>query len=202
VAVVCNTVLAADVTRRWRVRIHARVCAGTSPSRRRAPQHARALARKVRLGLWPLFLRRTSTLRTCRPRLHGLAVGVCFAHAVTEKGTLSSWSASAHLATGRRFHTHTRLCPNCGCLVRRHPWRRPELRRGLRCTAYLRPTPSLSSSRSPLRACAPKCTPAHASLRRLTREGTRPPAAYRRRADAAVPAPASTSQRRSPPFLG
>jgi hypothetical protein len=151
---VCHAVLAADVTRCRRVRIHARVCAGTSPSRRRAPQHARALARKARVGLWPLFLCRTSMLCSFQPRRHGLAVGVCFAHAVTEKGASSSWSASAHLATGRRFHTHA-FVPDCGCLVRRHPWCRLELRRGLHRTAYLWPTPALSPSRSPLRACAP-----------------------------------------------
>jgi hypothetical protein len=153
-AVVCSAVLAADVTQRLRVRFHARVRAGMSPSRGRAPQHARALARKVRLGLWPLFLRRTSMLHSCRPRRHGLAVGVCFAHAVAEKEALSSWSASAHLATGRSFHTHA-FVPDCGCLVRRHPWRWPELRRALRRAAYLRPTPGLSPSRSPLHACAP-----------------------------------------------
>jgi hypothetical protein len=166
-AVVCYTVLAADVTRRRRVPVHARVRAGTSPSRRHAPQHARALARKARLGLWPLFLRWLSMLRSCRPRRHGLVVGVCFAHAVVENGASSSWSASAHLATGRRFHTHA-FVPDCGCLVRRHPWRRPELRRGLRRAAYLRPTPGLSPSRSPLRTCAPKRTPTHASLRAVT----------------------------------
>jgi hypothetical protein len=160
---VCYTVLAADVTRRRRVRVHTRVRAGTSPSRRCAPQHARALVRKARLGLWPLFLRRPSMLRSCRCTT--MASPWVFASRTrSQKGALSSWSASAHLATGRRFHTHS-FVPDCGFLVRRHPWRRPELRHGLRRTAYLRPTLGLSPSRSPLRMCAPKRTPAHASLR-------------------------------------
>jgi hypothetical protein len=134
------------------------------------PQHARALARKARMGLWPLFLRRTLMLRSCRPRHHGLAVGVCFAHAVAEKGAPSFWSASAHLATSRRFNTHA-FVPDCGFLDHRHPWRPPELCRGLH-RAYLRPMSGLSPSRSPLRARAPKRTPAHASLRASSLERT------------------------------
>jgi hypothetical protein len=103
-----------------RSRSRARPC-GHVALRRCAPQHARALARKARLGLWPLFLRRTSMVCSCRPRHHGPAVGVCFAHAVARRERHPFWSASAHLATGRRFHTHV-FVPDCGCLVRRHLW--------------------------------------------------------------------------------
>jgi hypothetical protein len=125
-------------------------------------------------------------------RRHGLAVGVCFAHAVTEKGAPSSWSASAHLATGRRFHTQAFVpelqmaCPPPPLEpARALSWSPP--RRLFTANAGPKPE-SLTSTHVRTQAHAR----AHKFARRLTRQGTRPPAAYRRRTEAAVPAPAST----------
>jgi hypothetical protein len=171
-----------------------------SLSRRRAPQHARALARMVKLGLCPLFLRRTSMLRSCRPRRHGLSVGACFVHAVAEEGA-PSFLVVECTPRHRPSLPHTRaFVPSCGCLVRRHPWSRPELRHGLRHAASLQQTPDLSPSRSsPTTVRTQAHTRTRKFARLLTRESARPPAAYRRCTDAAVPTPASTSPHRSPP---
>jgi hypothetical protein len=48
--------------------------------------------------------------------------------------------------------------PSCGRLARRHPWRRPKLRR----TARFQSVPGLSPCRSPLHARAPQRAPSHA----------------------------------------
>jgi hypothetical protein len=192
-----HTVLPAFTFTRRRVRVHARVRAGTTPSCQRAPQHARTPTWKARLDLWSLFLRWASRMRSCRPRLHGLAVAGCFAHAVVGEGAPSSWSPSARLATGRSFLA--RVCADCGRLARRHPWRWPEIRRGSHraapFSANIEPKPCCSPY-----ARAPKRTPSHACSRTSSPErAPTPPAEYRRRADVAVPTPTSTLPRRPPP---
>jgi hypothetical protein len=161
------------------------------PPRRRAPQHARALALEARLGLWPLLLRRTSSLHSCRPRRHGLAVEGCLAHVDAEEGAPPSSPASARFATGRRFHLRV-FVPSCCRLVRRHPWRRPKLRRAARFQSV----PGLSPCRSPLRACAPKRAPSHA--RRAPPDQRGHPRQHQRRVAVAAPAPAPDSPRRPP----
>jgi hypothetical protein len=130
------------------------------PSRQRAPQHARTPTRKARLDLWSHFLRRASRMCSCRPRRHGLAVAGCFTHAVIGEGALSSWSPSARLATGRSFLA--RVCADCGLLAHRHPWRRPELRRGSRRVA------PFSANAEPKPCCSP-CVRAHPSAHPRTR---------------------------------
>jgi hypothetical protein len=191
-----HTVLPAFTFTRRRVRVHARVRAGTTPSRQHAPQHARTPTRKTRLDLWFLFLRRASRMRSCQPRRHDLAVAGCFAHAVAGEGAPSSWSLSACLATGLSFLA--RVCADCGLLAHRHPWRRLELRCGSRRVAPFRPTPSLRRVVLPTRAR----TQAHALTRAftclLTGKGTRttcgvPPPRRRRRAHTGVNLAATTT---------
>jgi hypothetical protein len=200
-AVVCHTVLAADVTRCRRVRVHACVRAGTSPSRRCAPP-ARArpspegedgpLAPFLAPDLDVAFLSaappwpRRGCLLRARSRREGSAVLLVGECTPRHQPPLQ----------------HTRVCARL-----RFPWPPPPMAPAWTLswsppclfTANVRPKPeSLTSTRAR--------TQAHARARKfarlLTREDTRPPAANRLRADAAVPTPASTSPRRSPPFLG
>jgi hypothetical protein len=185
-------------TPRRRVRVHARVHAGTTFSRQRAPQHVRTPTRKARLDLWSLFLRRASPPRFCRPRRHGLAVVGCFAHAVAGEGAPPSWLPSARLATGRSFLART-LVPTAVAL--------PAATHGAGPSSATVPaaSPPFAANAEPSRAVHPTRT--HPSARPRTRvhapphrEGApAPPAEHRRRADVAVPTPATTSPRRPPP---
>jgi hypothetical protein len=93
----------------------------------------------------------------------------------------------------------TRVSADRRRLARRHPWRRPELRRGLRRVA------PFAADAEPSRAVHP--TRAHPSARPRTRvhapphqDGApAPPAEHRRRTNVAMPTPATTSLRRPPP---
>jgi hypothetical protein len=154
--------------------------------RRRAPQHTRALAGKARLGLWPFSLRWTSP-RCCAPVSRAAMASPWRLASRTRSQRMERrpfWSASAHLATGRRSHTHASV-PDCGYLVRRHPlaparappW--PSSPRHFTANSVPKPEPL-----TPLRPCAPKRTHTHASSRASSPEwAPRPPAAYCRRAD-------------------
>jgi hypothetical protein len=196
-AFVRHTVLPAFTILRRRVRVQARVRAGTTLSRQRAPQHVRTLTRKARLDLWSLFLRRASRVCFFRPRRHGLAVVGCFAHAVAGGRAPSSWSPSARLAAGRSFLAHT-LVPTAVALPAATHGAGPSSVAVPAASPPLRPTPSLAMLFT-LRA--------HPSARPHTRVhapphqkgASAPPAEHRRRADVAVPTPATTSPRRPPP---
>jgi hypothetical protein len=111
-----------------RSRSRAPVRAAT-PSRRRAPQHARSVTLEARPGLWTLPLRRTSSSHSPSPappwpRRGGLP------RARGRRG------ASATLLTGECAFRHRSpfpraFEPSCGHRVHRHPWRRPKRRRAV-----------------------------------------------------------------------
>jgi hypothetical protein len=186
----CHTILPSFTFTCRRVRVHARVRAGTTPSLQRAPQHARTPTQKARLGLWPLFLRRASRMRSCRPHRHGLAVARCFVHAVAGEGAPSSWSPSARLATGRSFFAHA-FVPTAVAL--------PAATHGASLSSVavsaasppFRPTPSLSRAVHPTRTRTQAHALERAFTRLLTRKGARttcgvPPPHRRRRAHTGV----------------
>jgi hypothetical protein len=127
----------------------------------------------------------------------GLAVVGCFAHAVAGEGAplLVTKCTPCH----RPQLPRTRACADCGRLARRHPWRRPEL-----CRVSRRVAP-FAANAEPSHAVRPTCAHPSACPRTrvhapLHREGApAPPAEHRRRADVAVPKPATTSPRWPPP---
>jgi hypothetical protein len=94
---------------------------------------ARTPTRRLGWTFGPFFLRRASPPRIGRPRRHGLAVVGYLAHAVAGEEAPLPWSPSSRLATGRT--SHARTCADRGRHARRHPWRRPRLRRVSRCDA-------------------------------------------------------------------
>jgi hypothetical protein len=181
-AVVRPNALAADETRRWCVRVHARVRAGTSPSHRRAPQHVCILTRETRLNLGPfLALGLEVALLSAAPPW--LRHGWTFHARRRREGSAALLTGENRLTTGHRFLTHA-LAPDRGRLVRRRPWRRAGLRSELRRAAPLRPAPDLSPCRAPYAR-------AHPSARPCARVNTPPPREGTRKLLSAAAAPAS-----------
>jgi hypothetical protein len=153
-AVVSHPVLAAAVARRRRIRVRVRVrarvrvshdalaqactpaCARLSPGGEAGPL-APSLASDLQFALlsaapqWP----RRGGLPCARGRRGGSAA------------LLAGECTLLHRPPFPRAFE-----PSCGRLVRRHPWRRPKLRRAARFQSV----PGLSPCRSPLRACAPQ----------------------------------------------
>jgi hypothetical protein len=155
---VSRPVLAADVARRRRVRVRTRARASDdAPAQACTPARARlssgSEAGPLAPSLAPDLEFALLSAAPPWPRHVGLPLA---------RGRRGGCAA---LLTGECTLRHrppiplTRaFVPSCGSLVRRHPWRRPELRRAAR----FRSVPGLSPCRSPLRACAPKRAPSHA----------------------------------------
>jgi hypothetical protein len=191
-AIVSRLVLAADVAHRRRVRVHVRAhacasddapaqactpaCTRLSPGGEAGPL-APSLAPDLQFALlsaapqWP----RRGGLPCARGRRGGSAA------------LLAGECTLLHRPPFPRAFE-----PSCGRLVRRHPWRRPKLRRAARFQSV----PGLSPCRSPLRACAPKRAPSHA--RRAPPDQRGHPRQHQRRVAVAAPAPAPDSPRQPP----
>jgi hypothetical protein len=190
--------LLAFATPRRRVRIRARVRAGTTLSHQRAPQHARTPTRRRGWTFGPFFLRRASPPRFGRPRRHGLAMVGYFAHAVAGGGGVGAALFGTKCTPCHRPEL-PRMCalvPIADALPVATHGAGPSSAASPAATPLLRPTPSLAVSFT-LRARFP----AHAIARAFTRLCTGNGHQHRRRADVAAPTPATTSPRRPSPSI-